>query len=184
MKDYEIDREAIVLGNRIGAGIAGTVYEGSAIGVSVRHRPDTHSSMSRITRVAIKMLHESGSSQAQQHDLAEEARRMRNLQHDNIVQLLAVCFRSSPWLIVLEHMANGDLKTYLRSSAAALTVAHKQRMALDVATGLAYLCSVGFVHRDIAARNILLDSDYHGKISDFGMDCIFCCVVVCCCFGR
>ena len=43
------------------------------------------------------------------------------------------------------------------------------RVAGDCAEGLAYLSSRGFVHRDVAARNVLVSSDRRGKISDFGM---------------
>ena len=42
-------------------------------------------------------------------------------------------------------------------------------MARDVADGLEYLSSRSFIHRDIAARNILLSSEHRAKIADFGM---------------
>ncbi len=45
----------------------------------------------------------------------------------------------------------------------------KLLMAGDCAEGLAYLAKRGVVHRDIAARNILVSSERRGKIADFGM---------------
>jgi hypothetical protein len=44
-----------------------------------------------------------------------EARLLFQLRHTNIVQVLGVVTKSSPALVCLEYMANGDLKTYLRS---------------------------------------------------------------------
>jgi serine/threonine protein kinase len=120
--------------------------------------------------------------------LMAEASRMRSLQHPNIVQLLGVCFRTTPSFIVLQYMPRGDLKTYLRrcrdsmveldpaKRSAHLTLFHQLRLALDVATGAAYLAGQGFVHRDLAARNILLDLDWSAKIADFGIrSSVVCC---------
>ena len=42
-------------------------------------------------------------------------------------------------------------------------------MAADVASGLAYLSENKYVHRDIACRNCLVNSDKNVKLADFGM---------------
>jgi serine/threonine protein kinase len=42
------------------------------------------------------------------------------------------------------------------------------RMCCDVSEGLAYLASLKYVHRDIAARNVLVDAHNVLKIADFG----------------
>ena len=42
-------------------------------------------------------------------------------------------------------------------------------MALDIASGLAYLSEKKYVHRDIACRNCLVNSDRNVKLADFGM---------------
>jgi serine/threonine protein kinase len=85
-----------------------------------------------------------------------------------------VCFQTEPLLIVLEYMANGDLKTFLRranepDSGIELGTAHMLRLAQDCARGVAYLHSQNYVHRDLAARNVLLGRTYIAKIGDFGM---------------
>jgi hypothetical protein len=44
----------------------------------------------------------------------------------------------------------------------------------DVASALHYLGSRRIVHRDVAARNVLLDAAYTCKLSDFGMSTAVC----------
>ena len=44
-----------------------------------------------------------------------------------------------------------------------------QSFSLDIAKGMAYLASQRFVHRDLATRNCLVNSNKTVKISDFGM---------------
>ena len=42
-------------------------------------------------------------------------------------------------------------------------------MSADAARGLEYLASKRFVHRDFAARNLLVSDDMTLKVTDFGM---------------
>lgn len=41
---------------------------------------------------------------------------MSNFKHDNIVQLIGVCFDTESISIIMEHMEGGDLLTYIRNS--------------------------------------------------------------------
>jgi serine/threonine protein kinase len=48
----------------------------------------------------------------------------------------------------------------------------RMRIALDAARGLAYLHEDSqpcVIHRDFKASNILLENDFHAKVSDFGL---------------
>ena len=125
---------------------------------------------SGVITVAVKLLKaKSGGTSAR--DFIKEAKRLQTLSHDNVVRMLGVCFSSEPMMIVLEHMANGDLKAFLRShtETSIITPQHMIKLALDSSSGFAYLQTHKFVHRDLAARNVLLTDRFVAKIGDFGM---------------
>lgn len=42
-------------------------------------------------------------------------------------------------------------------------------MARDVARGMQYLADMGFIHGDLAARNVLVNGDLSCKVADFGL---------------
>uniref|UniRef100_A0A915PNA2 receptor protein-tyrosine kinase n=1 Tax=Setaria digitata TaxID=48799 RepID=A0A915PNA2_9BILA len=91
---------------------------------------------------------------------------------------MGVCFDVTPRLIILELLAGGDLKSFLRECRPKNTKDQQIRMidlldmARDVAKGCKFLADNRFIHRDIAARNCLLTKKERGrvvKIADFGM---------------
>ena len=61
-----------------------------------------------------------------------------------------------------EHIAFGLTHTFRTSRS-------NRRYCHDVACGMHYLSSRRIVHRDVAARNVLLDSTKTCKVADFGL---------------
>jgi len=99
-----------------------------------------------------------------------------SLWSEQIVQILGVCVdEGKPMQIVTELMENGDLSGYLRKkrregkNVLTVGIGLITQLQLDACDGLEFLESIGCVHRDVAARNVLLDSDLRGKITDFGL---------------
>ncbi len=92
---------------------------------------------------------------------------MAQFRHANIVQLLGVVSVGKPVLVVLEYMEYGSLKGYLEKND--VDEATRLLFAGDCADGLNHVHSKGFVHRDIAARNILVSSERRCKVADFGL---------------
>ena len=65
--------------------------------------------------VAVKTLPELSSNQAEL-DFLMEALIMSKFNHPNIVHFIGVCFEKHPRFIILELLAAGDLKSFLRET--------------------------------------------------------------------
>ncbi|PWA62618.1 concanavalin A-like lectin/glucanase domain-containing protein [Artemisia annua] len=99
---------------------------------------------------------------------------LSKIQHPNVINLLGYCVYDETRLLVYELMPNGSLDTQLHgpSCGSNLTWHCRMKIALDTARGLEYLhehCKPSVIHRDLKTSNILLDSNYNAKLSDFGL---------------
>ncbi|XP_033821287.1 discoidin domain-containing receptor 2 isoform X1 [Periophthalmus magnuspinnatus] len=129
--------------------------------------------------VAVKMLRSDANKNAR-NDFLKEIKIMSRLKDPNIVRLLAVCIYSDPLCMITEYMENGDLNQFLSkhepegqlallSNAPTVSFENLCYMATQIASGMKYLSSLNFVHRDLATRNCLVGKNYTIKIADFGM---------------
>ncbi|KAJ0440663.1 putative protein kinase RLK-Pelle-RLCK-X family [Helianthus annuus] len=96
------------------------------------------------------------------------------LKHQNIVNLLGYCVHDDTRFLVYEMMHQGSLESQLHgpSHGRALTWHRRMQVALDIARGLEYLherCNPPVIHRDLKSSNILLDSNFTAKISNFAL---------------
>jgi serine/threonine protein kinase len=118
--------------------------------------------------VAVKLLHEERAED--KRELLEEAAVLAQFQHPQVVQLVGVVTAGSPSMMVVEYMEHGSLGQWLKGEGDnPVGMGWRLVWACDVAAGLAYVHGLGFCHRDIAARNVLLSSEMRAKLSDFGM---------------
>ena len=101
----------------------------------------------------------------------KECRLMSTLRHPRIVQFLGVSYLPGSEVpsLVMECL-DTNLHRLLESGPK-LTLAMKQTILLDVAQGLLYLHSQTppIIHRDLTAKNVLLDSALRAKIGDLGV---------------
>ncbi|KAI1882888.1 hypothetical protein AGOR_G00239540 [Albula goreensis] len=125
--------------------------------------------------VAVKMLREDANKSAR-NDFLKEIKIMSRLKDPNIVRLLGVCMSSDPLCMITEYMENGDLNQFLsrhgpdeQGSTPTVSYSNLHHMATQIASGMKYLSSLNFVHRDLATRNCLVGKNYTIKIADFGM---------------
>ncbi|CAI9264857.1 unnamed protein product [Lactuca saligna] len=122
--------------------------------------------------VAVKRL--DGISQDAIKEFQTEVDLLSKIHHPNIITLLGYCVHDETKLLVYELMHNGSLETQLHgpSSGSNLTWHCRMKIALDTARGLEYLhenCKPSVIHRDLKSSNILLDSSFNAKLSDFGL---------------
>uniref|UniRef100_H3A6S8 Tyrosine-protein kinase receptor n=3 Tax=Latimeria chalumnae TaxID=7897 RepID=H3A6S8_LATCH len=166
--EWEVPREKINLIRELGQGSFGMVYEGFAKDI-VKGEPEI--------RVAVKTVNESASLR-ERIEFLNEASVMKAFSCHHVVRLLGVVSKGQPTLVVMELMAHGDLKSYLRSLRPEAennpgrpppTLKEMIQMSAEIADGMAYLNAKKFVHRDLAARNCMVAEDFTVKIGDFGM---------------
>uniref|UniRef100_A0A8C9RBK7 non-specific protein-tyrosine kinase n=1 Tax=Scleropages formosus TaxID=113540 RepID=A0A8C9RBK7_SCLFO len=155
-RDYEIQRDRMELGRCIGEGQFGDVHQGVYVS------PD-NSSMS----VAIKTCKNCTSDSVREKFL-QEALTMRQFDHPHIVKLIGVITENPVW-IIMELCTLGELRSFLQVRKYSLDLASLILFAYQLSTALAYLESKRFVHRDIAARNVLVSSTDCVKLGDFGL---------------
>nr|GMD07762.1 putative receptor-like protein kinase At1g80870 [Ipomoea batatas] len=90
-----------------------------------------------------------------------------------VVSLLGYSVEKSKRLVVYEYMPNRSLQESLFSETnLGLNWSRRFDIILDVAKALAFLhleCSPPVVHGDVKPSNVLLDSEFRAKLSDFGL---------------
>ncbi|XP_048857768.1 discoidin domain-containing receptor 2 isoform X2 [Brienomyrus brachyistius] len=177
----EFPRQRLLFREKLGEGQFGEVHLCEAEGLSefLGEGAPLLDQDARSVLVAVKQLRPDATSNAR-NDFLKEIKIMSRLNDPNIIQLLCVCVRSDPLCMVTEYMENGDLNMFLSQREIESTLTHANsipsvsmsdllHMSVQISSGMRYLASLNFVHRDLATRNCLLDRRLTIKIADFGM---------------
>ena len=147
----EIDQDDVQLVKKLGAGQYSEVWEA--------HWKENPS-------VVVKMLR-IGSMPAQEY--LQEAHLLRKLQHENVIQVHATCTAVDSVFFVTEFMKHGNLIEYLSSDGKDTNISQLVVLVLEVAMGMAYLEKQGIIHRNLAARNVMVGENLKCKLADFGL---------------
>lgn len=156
---------------KIGTGSFGSVYrakldDGREIAIKRAEISTTGAGAGGITR------------RRQDRDKAfvNELESMSRLNHKNLVKLHGFCEDSDELILVYEFMGNGSLHDHLQKldpcDSPLMSWRARLEVALDAARGIEYLHVYAVppvIHRDIKSSNILLNSDWTAKVSDFGL---------------
>ncbi|CAN6318575.1 unnamed protein product [Urochloa humidicola] len=149
--------------NFVGEGGFGPVYKGR---IDDRIRPGLRQPQA----VAVKLLDLEG-TQGHKEWLAEVIF-LGQLRHPHLVKLIGYCYQDQHRLLVYEFMARGSLEKHLfKKYSASLPWSTRLKISIGAAKGLAFLHEAAkpVIYRDFKTSNILLDSDYTAKLSDFGL---------------
>ncbi|KAG5900357.1 hypothetical protein JTB14_033806 [Gonioctena quinquepunctata] len=172
-KIKEFPRHRLRMVSKLSEGVFGTVYIAEAGEMS------DHSSSMKTKLVAIKFLDEDASEEKRK-DFYRDVRILSALDNPNLARVMGICSQDEPLCVVMEYLEHGDLCQFLRTHPATddpsglpngsnlLSFNCLLYMGLQVATGMKYLESLNFVHRDLATRNCLVGNNYQIKICDFG----------------
>lgn len=121
------------------------------------------------TKVAVKRLRTQVDAEDQQAFLLE-VHLSAVLSHPRIVRVLALCTTEVPFMAALELMDGGDLRSFLRRAVPKPATLLLVNACWQIATALVYLKERGVIHRDVAARNVLVHNNLEVvKLADFGM---------------
>ncbi|KAF0036282.1 hypothetical protein F2P81_011594 [Scophthalmus maximus] len=141
----------------LGSGVFGTMHKGfwTPEGESVK------------IPVAIKTLQDSSGRQTFT-EITDHMLSMGSLDHPYIVRLLGICPGASLQLLT-QLISQGSLLEHIRQHKNSLDPQRLLNWCVQIAKGMYYLEEHCMVHRNLAARNILLKNDYQVQISDYGV---------------
>ncbi|KAF9610420.1 hypothetical protein IFM89_022331 [Coptis chinensis] len=157
--------------SKLGEGGFGSVYKGTI----QRNRVEVP--------VAVKLF--KISKQTQKHFMNEVAT-VGSVHHHNLVCMFGYCVDGDTCAVVYEFMQNGSLDKYIYNTKKENVGAEVEgkteynwlsskqvcSIALETARGILYLhqgCRNRILHLDIKPPNVLLDSNFSAKVSDFGL---------------
>ncbi|KAK8465984.1 hypothetical protein PHAVU_009G227001 [Phaseolus vulgaris] len=162
LAELKIITQSFSSSNFLGEGGFGPVHKGF-IDDKLRHGL-------KAQPVAVKLLDLDG-SQGHKEWLTEVVF-LGQLRHPHLVKLIGYCCEEEHRLLVYEYLPRGSLENQLfRRFTASLAWSTRMKIAVGAAKGLAFLheAEKPVIYRDFKASNILLDSDYNAKLSDFGL---------------
>ena len=107
-------------------------------------------------------------------DFLVEIKLMSALQNDHIVQFLGVVIapNRNKLYLVTELMHLGNLRDVLDRKGENLPWNLRLKLAKDAAKGMSYLHSRKLIHRDLKPQNLLVNSEWSCKVSDFGISIV------------
>ncbi|KAM7369104.1 hypothetical protein PAMP_013401 [Pampus punctatissimus] len=119
--------------------------------------------------VAVKKLQHSTAEHLR--DFEREIEILKSLHHENIVKYKGVCYSAGRrnLRLIMEYLPYGSLRDYLTKHKDRFDCKKLLHYASQICKGMDYLAIKRYIHRDLATRNILVESEMRVKIGDFGL---------------
>lgn len=156
-QDFVVNRLDVTLGREIDKDEFGSVYEGVFHPKNCNKLP-----------VLIKMIADITNRQSH-HQFLTEFSLLMKINHPFIVKLIGVVVEQ-PQMVLQEYCRKGTLLNYIRANRNTINPDIEIKLwAYQIAAGMNYLGTKNVIHRNLAARNVLLQNAQQIKICDFGL---------------
>lgn len=164
VKDIAISRERLTLRDVLHEGTFGRIFHG----VLLDEKDPT-----KEKQVFVKTVKDHA-SEVQVTMMLTESCKLRGLHHRNLLPISHVCTEDGEKpMVLLPFMAWGNLKLFLRqcklaeaNNPQAISQQDLVYMAIQIACGMSYLARREVIHKDLAARNCVIDDSMQVKITD------------------
>ncbi|XP_065194023.1 testis-specific serine/threonine-protein kinase 1-like [Sycon ciliatum] len=99
--------------------------------------------------------------------LPREIEVLQKLHHPNCVKVYEIFEHDEKVYFFMELAENGDLLEYINSRGY-IPEEEARRLLIQLLDALEYCHTLGIAHRDLKCENLLLDTEFNIKVSDFG----------------
>ena len=153
LKPYCIDINDVKIKEKIAAGGFGCVNE----------------AIYQKKKVAIKIIKKEMNDRLLRRFISEVCSLYRC--HHPFIEKFIGFTNKEPYSIITELVSNTNLLYFIceRQYKKKRTGTTLTRIAMGIASAVAYIHSINIMHRDLKPENILLDDDFYPKICDFGL---------------
>ncbi|XP_072469713.1 tyrosine-protein kinase RYK isoform X2 [Notamacropus eugenii] len=164
VKDIAISRERITLKDVLQEGTFGRIFHGILI---------DDKDPNKEKQAFVKTVKDQA-SEIQVTMMLTESCKLRGLHHRNLLPITHVCIEEGEKpMVLLPYMNWGNLKLFLRqcklveaNNPQAISQQDLVHMAIQIACGMSYLARREVIHKDLAARNCVIDDTLQVKITD------------------
>uniref|UniRef100_A0A8C2YJM3 Tyrosine-protein kinase RYK n=2 Tax=Chinchilla lanigera TaxID=34839 RepID=A0A8C2YJM3_CHILA len=164
VKDIAISRERITLKDVLQEGTFGRIFHGILVDEKDPNK-EKHTFVKTVKDHA---------SEIQVTMMLTESCKLRGLHHRNLLPITHVYIEEGEKpMVMLPYMNWGNLKLFLRqcklveaNNPQAISQQDLVHMAIQIACGMSYLARREVIHKDLAARNCVIDDTLQVKITD------------------
>uniref|UniRef100_A0A671SXQ5 receptor protein-tyrosine kinase n=1 Tax=Sinocyclocheilus anshuiensis TaxID=1608454 RepID=A0A671SXQ5_9TELE len=164
VKDIAIFRERVTLRDVLHEGTFGRIFHGVLL---------DEKDPNKEKQVFVKAVKDHA-SEVQVTMMLTESCKLRGLHHRNLLPISHVCIEDGEKpMVLLPYMNWGNLKLFLRqcklaeaNNPQAISQQDLVHMAIQISCGMSYLARREVIHKDLAARNCVIDNSMQVKITD------------------